>query len=137
MLDLKNKYRAIVEGSGAVFTGNFSINASGSYMDIHNLYLHSTSANPAFVYGRNSSGSGGNIRLHNVQVFSDNAVAAVLWGQADSSLIENCEIYNAGSAPAIIMTSANETGLLDYASSTATFIRVVLVIMIAGALPAL
>ena len=125
VLDLKNKYRAIVEGSGAVFTGNFSINASGSYMDIHNLYLHSTSANPAFVYGRNSSGSGGNIRLHNVQVFSDNAVAAVLWGQADSSLIENCEIYNAGSAPAIIMTSANETGLLDYASSTATFIRVV------------
>lgn len=124
-LNLRDKYRAIVDGQGAVLSGDFSLNASGSYIEIHNLYLHSTADIPAFIYGRNENGAGGNIRLHNVQVFTNNEIGAVLWGQADSSACYDCEIYNGGNAPALILTSENETGLLDFPASTETFVRFV------------
>jgi hypothetical protein len=123
-LDLKQKYRAIIEGQGAILTGNFSINASGSYMTIRDLNLHSTSPNPAFIYGRDVNGSGGWMVLENVDVISDNQIGAVLFGMADLSKITDSEIYNGGNAPALILTSENETGLLDYAASTETLVTI-------------
>ena len=62
--------------------------------------------------------------LENVDVFSDNDIAAVLFAQADLSKITDSEIYNNGNAPALILTSENETGLLDYAASTATLMSI-------------
>ena len=124
VLDLKDKYRAVVDGQTAVITGDFSINASGSYIDIYNLYLHSDADIPAFIYGRNENGSGGNIRLHNVQVFVTNEIGAVLWGQADNSMLDHCEIWNGGTGPSLILTSENETGLLDWPASTETFVEI-------------
>lgn len=125
VLDLKDKYRAVVDGQTAVLTGDFSINVSGSYIDIHNLYLRSDADTPAIIYGRNANGTGGNFRLHNVQVHTNNDIGAVLWGQADSSACYECEIWNGGNAPSVILTSENETGLLDYPASTETFVRFV------------
>jgi hypothetical protein len=123
-LDLKQKYRAIVEGQGAILSGNFSLNASGSYITIRDLNLHSTSPNPAFIYGRDVNGSGGWMVLDNVDVFSNNAIAAVLFGMADLSTIRDAEIFNAGNAPALILTSQNETGLMDYSASTETLLSI-------------
>lgn len=123
-LNLKGKYRIIVNGQGAILQGDFSLNASGSYATLRDLNLHSTSANPAFIYGRDVNGSGGWMVLENVDVFSNNSIGAVLFAQADLSKITDSEIYNGGNAPALILTSENETGLLDYAASTETFVSI-------------
>jgi hypothetical protein len=123
-LDLKQKYRAIIEGQGAILSGNFSMNASGSYLTIRDLNLHSTSAKPAFIYGRDVNGSGGWMVLDNVDVFSNNQIGAVLFGMADLSTIRDAEIYNGGNAPALILTSQNETGQLDFPSSTETLLSI-------------
>jgi len=62
--------------------------------------------------------------LENVDVMSNNSTGAVLFGMADLSTIRDAEIYNAGNAPALILTSQNETGLLDFPSSTETLLSI-------------
>jgi hypothetical protein len=124
VLDVKHKYRAIVDCKGAVLSGNFSINASGSYIEFKNCNLHSTSADPAFIYGRDTEGQGGWVVLTNFDVFANNQIGAVLFGMADLSTIRDSEIYNEGTGPALILTSQNETGLLDFPSSTETLVTI-------------
>lgn len=135
-IDLKSRYRCRIEGDEAIiqaktgidFSGKCLVNFSGSaYTIIRGMQFVSALAvnkpTACVIYGRNSGGSGGDIHFEDCIFSGDCTVASLLFAQGDTSSFRRCRINSNGTAPALIMTSYNDSGLLDYTSSTATLCR--------------
>lgn len=130
-LDFKNRYRQNITGDHAIirtktgsdFTGKSLANFSGSEnTTIKGLNFRSTltSNKPtaSVLFGRNGTGSGGDLHFENCFIEGDCTVATVLWAHTDTSSMRRCTINSTGSTPAILFTTHNDSGLLDWASST-------------------
>lgn len=135
-ISAKTLYRCYVTGdsarittkSGSDFTGKCLINFSGSgYTTILGMaFVSDLTANKptaCVIYGRNSDGNGGDIHFEHCIFSGDCTVASLLFAQGDTSSFTECRIQSTGTAPALLMTTYNDSGLLDYTSSTSTLCR--------------
>lgn len=135
-INAKTLYRCTVIGNaaqittiaGSNFTGKVMINFSGSsYTVVQGINfsstLTSTTPSAVMLYGRNASGQGGDIHFRDCVFSGDCTVATVLFAQGDTSSFVQCRIGSDGTAPALLMTTYNDSTLLDYTSSTSTLCR--------------
>lgn len=134
-LTCRSKYRIHLLGNDAQLwcrppasmTGKCLLDFQGcTYSKITGIHFYTTLTGAdrptaLLIYGRNAAGTGGDIALYGCDFSGNCTVANVVWCQADTSRAEGCNFHaNGGTAPPILMSSNNGTGLLLKASSTHT-----------------